>query len=64
MALDTRVKRLETALQGQQQEAIVVCFTDEEHPPPPVEEIEKARQKAIEEDRQVIFVGELERWSR
>ncbi len=61
MALDTRVKKLEEALQGQQQE-IMVILHDMDNPSP--KEMKAARQKALEEGRQVIFIGELERWSR
>ncbi len=61
MALDTRVKKLEEALQDQQQEPIII-WHDTDNPSP--EEIELARQRAINEGKQVILIGELERWSR
>ena len=59
MALDKRIKKLEETLQGQQQEPIVI-WHDTDNPSP--EEIELARQQA--KGKQVILIGELERWSR
>jgi len=54
---------LEQALQNDGK-VFVVYFTGENSPEPTEEELEAARKKALAEGRQVVFLGELERWSK
>lgn len=61
--LKRRVDALEQALQNDGK-VFVVCFTSENSPEPTEEELEAARKKALAEGRQVVFLGELERWSK
>lgn len=61
MALKQRLYNLEKMMVANKEEPYVIHLEDEVHSQ---EEIEAARQKALEEGKQVVLIGELERWSR
>jgi len=61
MGLKQKIDNLERVLAADKTRVYVVCHVSENFSP---EEIEVAKQRGISEGKQVVFMGELEEWSR